>query len=99
MGSFPQCARSVARRLLRMLLASLTDPDVGVVPGVGPLRRTIGVQSQVHYTWHDSEPRFKAGNQGFQRSGVNSDFGIPECVGVIPGARRAQVSTPHSFWQ
>ena len=69
MGLFPRCARSIARRLLRMLLASLTHPDGAVVPGVGPLRRTIGVQSQVHYTWHDSEPRFKAANQGFQRSG------------------------------
>ena len=31
--------------------------------------RTIGVQSQCTYTWHENDPRFKAYQNGFRRSG------------------------------
>jgi len=40
-----------------------------MMPPRRPNTRTIGVQSQVHYTWHDTEPRFKARENGFTRSG------------------------------
>jgi hypothetical protein len=31
--------------------------------------RTVGVQAQCHYSWYDADPRFRAHQNGFRRSG------------------------------
>ena len=31
--------------------------------------RSVGLQSQTHYSWHEAEPRFKSKENGFRRSG------------------------------
>ena len=52
------------------------DRKAAVILKVKPTgTRNVGVQSQCHYTWHDTEQRFKAYENGFNRSGeVSVDF-------------------------
>jgi hypothetical protein len=57
--------RPMSRALWRGLVAALTggrsESSVWV--------REAGVMSQCHFEWDAPEPRYRAGNQGFRRSG------------------------------
>jgi hypothetical protein len=69
-GLYTLCSKIIkaANELIDKIKALLPAIELQM-PTRRPITRTIGVQSQVHYTWHDTEPRFKARENGFQRSG------------------------------